>query len=251
MRVYELIGMAVIAAAASSAAAVDYQCRWVECVGNMEVPIEEGMPFDIRDGRARQVRLQFGVFDSDSGPAPAGGLLGWSNGMLVATGGINTRTPGRLEPFNSATNPLANGDPPLPGGDPFQTLTSIDATRGPQSPFWGFDGNGIPLPQPGPLVLGLNTFVSLYEITVQAAPDGGDYTITASGELRGVVSWETLGEPIPPDPASGTPGLVTYTPVATINPTMFACDLTIGVPAPGGVAAAIIGVLMGAGRRRR
>lgn len=250
MRWNYIIGAAVvISGAAVNAHAYEYQCRWVECVGMDEVPIDDTVPFDISDGKPRWIRLQFGVFDDAAGPAPAGGFFGWSNGELLATGGINRRTPGRLEPFAFGTNPLGNGNPPLPNGDPFRSLTDIDATIGVQTPEWGFDINGAPLPQPGAVIYGRNEFVSVYDIMVTADGSGNNFSIMAMGDLFAALSWDVIGTPIPPDPATGELGFVAYSATTQSTTMPQHCTLTFGVPTPGAATMLVMG--LGAATRRR
>lgn len=254
MRVEALIGVTALAGAVgviAGSAGADIQCRWVECVGGKEVPLEKPDPvLDISDGREREIRLQFGVFDDENGEAPAGGFIGWNMGVMMATGGINRRFPGRLEPFTSATGPLANGNPPLPDGDPFRRLTDIDATIGVQTPFWGFDDEGNPLPIPGPVIYGRNEFISVFGMTVQADDlEGESFTMEASGQVLAATDWTVIGTPTPPNPETGEPGFVAYNP--TQAPAQdIACLLVFFVPTPGAAAVLLgAGAMMG-GRRR-
>src|SRR5437762_2369318 len=78
--------------------------RWVERTGTVDtvIPYVGGNQYlDASQGATYRLRLQFGVFDDASGPAPAGGYLGWNVGtMNITNGQTATRTPGRLAPFN-------------------------------------------------------------------------------------------------------------------------------------------------------
>jgi hypothetical protein len=252
MRLQTLVTAAGAVGVIAAGATAGIECRWVEDVGGKEVPLDKPHPvLDISDGRARQIRLQFGVFDDDNGPAPEGGFLGWNMGLLEASGGINRRSPGRLEPFTSATSPLANGNPPLPDGDPFRRLTDIDATIGVQTPFWGFDGDGNPLPLPGPVIYGRNEFISVFAITVQADPANGEsYSLVASGQLLSATGWSIIGTPTPPNPDTGEPGFVAYSPMQAPPVEEMDCRLELFVPGPGS-AAVLLGAGVGLARRQR
>lgn len=254
MKKLALFGILAVAGAATCANAFEFQCRWVERVGNVDTVIGgSGATIDATDGAPRRIRLQFGVFDDGQGAAPAGGFIGWNVGTLAISGPAansdDTRTPGRLVPFNFANGVGANGNPPLPGGDPFTNLTDIDATLGTQSPFWGFDGEGNPLPQPQPVIRGLRGWTSVYEITIDPATGGSNYTVTAGGNLVAADAWLVVGSANPPDPDSGTPGSVTYAP-STTAPVAFDCVLNVMVPAPGAAALLGLGGLVALRRRR-
>lgn len=247
MKMTVKIVLGVLAAAAASAHGYEFRARWVERVGNVDSVI--GAELNATDGRPRRVRLQLGVFDDGTGPAPAGGFVGWNLGMLTVSGDVansnDTRTPGRLSPFIFSGSPGANGNPPAPEGDPFTTLTDIDAQIGMQMPFWG-----IGQPQPAPLARGVNTWVSVYEITTDPRAVGLNYTITASGNLVAATSWEVVGAPTPPDPDKMLPGSVTYVPVET-PPRAFQFGFIVHIePAPGSVALLCVGGLFAARRRR-
>lgn len=228
-------------------------------MGNVDVELPGNIiePFF---GQVRTVRLQFGVFDDAAGEAPAGGFVGWNVGTLAVSGSTSNsderRTPGRLSPFNFSAGPNANGQPPLPGGDPFTQLTEIDATLGTQSPSWVCGPGGIiPDPAPGAVVRGRNTFVSVYSFSIQRFQISSSYAVTASGNLIGATSWLTVGNPTPPDcgdpadPADDVPGSVTYAPFPTA-PQAFTCVLSVIIPAPGGFAVIGLGGLLAARRRR-
>lgn len=253
---------ATLAGTATSADAFEFRCRFVERVGNVDVPIpQHGV--DGSFGLARRIRLQFGVFDDAAGPAPSGGFVGWNVGTLSVSGATansaETRTPGRLTPFNFASGQNANGNPPLPTGDPFTMLTEIDATLGIQSPVWTCDAQGNIPPQPMPIARGINTFVSVFEFTsdpLGVFQGGTGYSITATGNMIAAVEWRTIGTISPPDcgdptdPSDDIPGAVSYAPVP-IPPQAFSCTMTVFVPAPGPGAAMMIAAAASLARRRR
>jgi hypothetical protein len=195
------------------------------------------------------------VFDDADGPAPAGGYIGWNAASLATSGGLNTRTPGRLSPFTFAPNPPANG---LPNVDPFATLTAIDNTLGTQGsgspgfPSWVCRADGTTPPPPNPVIRGINSFISTFELTTLTGQSG--YLITLSGNTVVASGWGMIGTPTPPDcpcPPEGCdlPGSVLYAPM-TLPPTPITATLTIVVPAPG-AALAICGVCGLIIRRRR
>jgi hypothetical protein len=263
MQVRCLFGLAVVAGAAVSANAFEYRCRWVERVGATDIVIGgNGAELDVGDGAPRRIRLQIGVFDDAGGAAPGGGFVGWNVGSMQISGpaanSADRRTNGRLSPWNFATGPNSNGNPPPAGGSnagdaagtDFSGWTEIDATLGTQSPFWqGCDAEGNPVPPPPAAVRGRNTFASLFEITTDPN-DGGfeNYSISASGNLISATEWRIVGNPLPPDCESGTPGQITYAPFPT-DPVAFSCVLNL-VPAPGAAALLGLGGLLAARRRR-
>ena len=134
-----LVGLLSVAGVASSASAYEIRCRFVERVGSVDVPLQSNV-IDATDHGVHNIRIQFGVFDDADGPAPDGGFVGWNVGTMTVSGSANNsderRNSGRLSPWNFAAGPNSNGNPPLPGGDPFQMLTEIDATLGTQSRPW-------------------------------------------------------------------------------------------------------------------
>jgi hypothetical protein len=253
-----LFGILAVAGAASSANAFEFRCRFVERIGNQDVVLA-GNTIDATDGAVHNIRLQFGVFDDGAGAAPAGGFVGWNVGTLTVSGAASNsderRNNGRLSPFNFASGPNSNGNPPLPGGDPFTMLTEIDATLGTQSPIWqGCDANGNPVPQPPAVTRGINSFVSVFAFSIDPNAGASDYTVTAGGNLIGATEWRTVGTPTPPDcsdPNDPQPGSVTYAPFPTA-PQAFTCVLNVhaAIPAPGAAALLGLGGLI-AGRRRR
>lgn len=239
--------------ALSAAHAFEYRVRWAERIGNVDVPLANNF-LDASVGSHR-MRLQIGIFDNAAGEAPAGGIYGWTGGLVVQTPtpaySTETRTPGRLGPFTSSTDPGANGNPPLPGGDPFEALTDIDATIGIQSLIWGFNDDGSPAPQPLPAIRGRNRFVSVFEITVlPISRDISGYYIRPSGLVRGASDWIPVGTPVPPDPDSGTPGSIVYAPVLLDPGTVDARLFVYLGPTPG-TASMFIAPLFVAARRRR
>jgi len=240
--------LALALAPAASAHAWEFRTRFVERVGSTDIPLPDDT-LELIPGSQRDIRIQFGVFDDADGPAPAGGFVGWNIGTIdvsgSSAGAVNRRNPGRLSPFTFSQGPNANG---FPAPDPFSHLTEIDATLGIQSPFWGFDPDGAPLPQPQPVVRDLNSFVSVYAFSTR---DVGfaSYSITAAGALIAAQEWRTIGSPTPPDPDTMTPGAVTYAPFPS-PPRAFSAALRVIVPAPASVSAfAAAGVF--AARRRR
>ncbi|MGE3107453.1 MAG: hypothetical protein AB7G11_00620 [Phycisphaerales bacterium] len=223
-----------------------FEARFVGRVGSTDVLIHS--PYSIPEDHPTRIRLQFGVFDDASGAAPAGGFVGWNVGTLSITGIGNPlragarRTPGRLAPFNFAAQPNANGDPPLPGGDPFGILTSIDNTVGIQSPPWTCVEHPLPEPQPPPVIRGLNTFVSVFEVTLTPLDYYLVFELNFQGNFIAATEWRTVGNPTPPDcgdpddPSDDIPGQVTYAPFPTPGQ-QFSGSFTFvsnGVPGPAG-----------------
>lgn len=236
-----------VAVLAGGANAYEFRVRFVERTGTTDTTID-GNLISIADGLPHRIRLQAGVFDDAASLAPAGGLLGWNVGTITVADSATdysheTRTPGRLAPWNFAQGPNSNGNPPVAGGDPFDVLTEIDATQGTQSPPWP-SGE-----RPPAVIRGRNTFVSLYEITITAAQKFGVYGIDFGGNLLAASEWIVVTESAP-DPDKGTPGTVVYAPFPT-DPRAFLATLKIRyIPAPG--AAIVVGLSgLAAIRRRR
>ncbi|MGE3107452.1 MAG: hypothetical protein AB7G11_00625 [Phycisphaerales bacterium] len=260
-----LLGAAtVLAGLTETARGWHFECRFIERVGNMDVLLP-GNTIDASNGAARNIRIQFGVFDDADGPAPAGGFVGWNVGTMFVSGPVNNsderRNNGRLAPFNFGPGPNANGNPPLPAGDPFTMLTEIDNTLGTQSPIWVCwdpDGDGVyePTPMPQATVRGLNTFVSTFAFSIDPAPAGQTYSITAGGNLIGATEWRVIGNPTPPDcsdepdPACPFPGSVTYAPFPT-PPQAFSCTLAVVVPGPASLLTVLAGATASQRFRRR
>jgi len=253
-----LHSVAVVAMLACTASchAWQFRCRFVERVGNMDVVLPGNSLYIYPFEPPHNMRLQFGVFDDADGPAPAGGFLGWNVGTLAVSGTVNNsddrRNPGRLAPFNFASGTNANGNPPLPAGDPFTMLTEIDNTLGTQSLIWTCvpDGSGgsMPGPMPQPIIRGLNTFVSVYAFSIQLNTFSTGYTITAGGNLYAARDWRTIGTPTPPEcPDSGS---VTYLPFPEM-PRTFSCVLAVNTPPPASAAIVFLGAAGGAMSRRR
>lgn len=233
----------------------EFRTRLIQRVGNQDLPISSGV-LDLVHPGPYHIRLQLGVFDDAAGPAPTGGVLGWNLGAITYHGVPNPaqielrRNPGRLAPFNFAPGPFANGNPPLPAGDPFFSLTNIDATLGTQSPVWVCDASGNAPPQPQPVIRGLNTFVSVYAFSVEAHSYvvGG---LSVSGNLIAASHWSTVGTPNPPDcsdPDDPLPGSVTYAPFPT-TPVPFTASLLI-IPGPAAASLLVFAGLQAARRRR-
>jgi hypothetical protein len=259
MKLRSVFALAIVAGAATSANAYEFRCRFVERVGSVDIPLA-GNVIDDLTGAVRNIRVQFGVFDDANGPAPLGGFVGWNVGSLAVSGpagnSAETRNNGRLAPFTFASGANSNGNPPLPGGDPFDMLTDIDATLGTQSPIWQCNSSGVAPPQPAALVRGRNTFVSVFAFAINPLDSGGvNYTVTAGGNLIAATEWREVGTPTPPDcgdpsdPSDDQPGAVTYAPFPT-TPTAFSCVLQVNVPGPGSAALLGLGGLLVARRRR-
>ena len=108
-----------------SANAFEFRCRFVERVGTVDIVLSDSRIYTL-PGLSRNIRLQIGVFDDAAGPAPLGGFVGWNVGTLTSLAPNNAwdlrRNNGRLSPFNFSQHPNANGNPPLPGGDPFMNV---------------------------------------------------------------------------------------------------------------------------------
>ena len=254
---HAVLGVACLIGAASSCQAWEFRCRFVERIGNMDVPLA-GNTIDPFGGAPRNIRIQFGVFDDADGPAPLGGFVGWNVGTLTVSGPVDNsderRTNGRIAPFNFSLGANANGNPPLPQGDPFTMLTEIDSTLGTQSPVWVCQEAPLPVPQPPAVVRGLNTFVSVYAFTIDPSVNALNYTVTAGGNLIAASEWRTVGNPTPPDcgdpddPSDDIPGAVTYAPFPE-PARAFSCALAM-VPAPMSGALGVAGVLLATRRRR-
>jgi len=258
MKCSGMMGLAGVLVAASHAGAWEMRCRFVERVGNVDVELP-GNVIDASNGEAHQIRIQFGVFDDVDGPAPAGGFYGWIDGTLSVGGPLENSDEGfrlRVSPFNSGTGPNDSGSPP-PLFDPFTDLTGINATSGSQNYAWRCESDGTPAPMPQHIVRGINTFVSVFAITINPNPGAVDYTVTVGGSTIGLSGWSLAGSPPLPDcgdpskPEDDIESGVTYTPV--IDGAWREIDnvLTVSVPAPGAVvlgAASLVGVL---GSRRR
>jgi uncharacterized protein (TIGR03382 family) len=258
-----LFGILAVAGIATSANAFVVRSQWVFRVGpgadSTFAPVPAG-GIDATTGTAYRLRLQFGVFDDAAGPAPAGGYIGWNLGTLTATGGTNTRTNGRLAPFNFAPNPPGNG---LPSADPFTALTAIDNTLGTQGtgspgfPAWVCTAppNQVPNPPPAFIARGINAFLSTFEITTVAGTSS--YSITAGGNNVVASSWGTIGTPTPPDcgdpsdPSDDIPGSILYAPMTLppITGLNAVAQLNI-IPAPGAAALLGLGGLVALRRRR-
>lgn len=257
---HAIMGVVSLIGAASSCQAWEFRCRFVERIGNMDVPLA-GNTIETFAGAPRNVRIQFGVFDDANGPAPLGGFVGWNVGTLQVSGPVDNsderRTNGRIAPFNFSLGANANGNPPLPQGDPFTMLTDIDSTLGTQSPVWVCrqPPGPVPEPQPPAVVRGLNTFVSVYAITIDPSVTASSYTVTAGGNLIAASEWRTVGNPIAPDcgdpddPSDDIEGAITYAPLP-VPVQAFSCVLQVIVPAPMTGLLGVAGVLL-ANRRRR
>ena len=231
------IGAIALLVASSSASAWTFDFRFVQRVGNTDIPLANGSIFNATPGAPVRLRIQFGVFDDGGGAAPAGGFVWWNNGTIVDSfAHHNTRPPGRLPPFNFSA--VGNGTPPVPSGEPFQSISQISADFLSQAPSWLLDSNGNPLPMPQPQVRGLNAFVSVFEITT--TPGLSNYTLTVDGDLVAASSWSVFSATPPDnnntplDPSDDIPGSVAYN-AALLPPQSFVLPpltLNIQVPAP-------------------
>lgn len=255
----------VVAAATPGAHGWHFDCRFIERIGNTNVELP-GNVIDASNGSPRNIRVQFGVFDDADGPAPSGGFVGWNVGTLAVSGPAGNsderRNNGRISPYNFAAQSGSNGNPPLPGGDPFTMLTEIDATLGTQSPVWTCwdpdgDGMGEPTPMPVPTIRGWNTFVSVFAFRIDPQIDAVSYEVSAGGNLIAATEWLVVGSATPPDcgdisdPACNIPGSVTYAPFPT-QPQLFSSTLTVVVPSStAGACAGIAGALALVRRQRR
>ncbi|MBC7771677.1 MAG: hypothetical protein H7210_04205 [Pyrinomonadaceae bacterium] len=213
-----LLAASSILTLCGSAQAWELRARFVERVGNVDIVLPDNR-IEASNGRPRRIRLQFGVFDDAHGVAPVGGLFGMIDVSYTSTEFTANRTPGRLPAF--ASPPGANGEPAT---DPFVTLTNIDAVVGSQSIIWSCAG-GAPTPQPAAIVRGRNTFVSVYEITVDPDFQCTVPRFTLSGGVVAVGDWSLSGSPVAPiciDPPS--PGSVTYI-AETLPPVPFSLEL--------------------------
>ncbi|MBC7771892.1 MAG: hypothetical protein H7210_05315 [Pyrinomonadaceae bacterium] len=273
MKVRSILALAVVAGAAASANALTFECRFVQQTGaaGSAFTVLPGNTIDATDGVARRIRLQVRVIDDADGPAPAGGFIGQNVGSLTVSGAAGNsqerRTNGRISPFNFAAGNNANGNPPVPGtntppgnfpadpaGADFQQLTDIDNTLGTQAFAWTCAADGTPNPQPQAIIRGRNSFVSIFEFTINPADVGASsYTVTAAGNLIAATSWLTVGNPTAPDcsdPDNPVNGSVTYAPFPTA-PTPYSCVLNVVIiPGPGAAALLGLGGLMVARRRR-
>ena len=260
MKKLALFGILAVAGIATSANAFVVRAQWVFRVGPGGDSTFTAVPAGgivATPGTAYRLRLQFGVFDDASGAAPAGGYIGWNLGTLNATGGTNTRTSGRIAPFNFAPNPPGNG---LPSADPWTALTAIDNTLGTQGtgspgfPAWVCNADGTVPPAPAATVRGVNAFISTYEITSVAGSN--NYSITAGGNTVVASGWGTIGTPTPPDcgdpadPSDDIPGSILYAPMTLAPITGLNAVVNFVVPAPGAAALLGLGGLVAIRRRR-
>jgi len=206
-----LVAAAGLFANVSSAEAWEVRTRLVQRVGTVDMVIQDGNLYET-SGNPLRIRLQIGVFDDAAGPAPAGGVFGvvdMSHSSIAVT---TRRTPGRLPAF--ATPAGANGEPAT---DPYRSLTNVDAEVGPQTIAWACAG-AEPGPQPPAVIRGRNTFVSVWEMTIdhdwRCLYQAG---VTLSGSIVVADAWSVAGTPVQPlCGKSPTPGSVTY--VADVLP---------------------------------
>jgi len=239
--------------------AYTFQCRFVERIGNTDVVLANNR-IDVAGGSVHNIRIQFGVFDDSASLAPDGGFLGWNIGTMNVSGSRansdERRNPGRLSPFNFSVGANANGNPPLPGGDPFTMLTEIDATLGTQAPAWICDAQGNVPPQPEAVVRGRNVFVSVFAFSINPIMGANSYFVDVGGNLIAATTWLTIGTPTPPscgdpaDPMDDVPGTVLYAPNPT-PPQLFGSFLVVNiVPTPSVTALLAFGFIGIIGRDR-
>lgn len=180
-----LVGVCLgISAATASGHVIEY--RIVERFEGVNYVIPNNQ-IDVRPNSIHRYRIQFRVVPDGPEDARAG-FMAWNVGVIDTTGGLNYRTGmppnpnprGRLVPFMFARPDRAEG---LPAADPFVRLEQIDCASiyANYTGTWECDGNGNPLPQPTPPVIGRGEFVSAYEITSGAIDTS--YTITYSGNV--------------------------------------------------------------------
>jgi hypothetical protein len=227
-----------------------FQTRFVERLAdNTDVPLADTVEF--LPGSTHRIRFQAGVFDDANGPAPAGGYNGHTGGTVDTFGGGTwTRTPGRLSPFIFFNGPSGNGNPPLPDGDPFSNLTTIDNAYVQHNVLWVCNGDE-PDPMPPPVVRGLNTFISTYEVTLTISQDqASDIRLVFGGNITAVDRWNVLPSTIPPDCENNIPGVVAYIAQLSNNRPDFSRELLI-MPAPATATLALAGALGALSRRRR
>jgi hypothetical protein len=264
-----LIAAATMSLVPCAAHAWEFRTRFVERVDMLDIPLDNDA-IDASNLEPRRIRIQFGVFDDDQGPAPAGGFVSCSQAIIDVSGPPDNsqerRTRGRVAPFTFSQAPLHNGVPEAPGlnnpnwpGDPpngdFQRLTNITADVGTQSPFWRCNPDGTPAPMPPAATWGLNAYESVYEITINPHPGAVTYFINFSGGLIAASDWRVVGNPVPPDcgdpatPDDDVPGQVTYAPFPLLPSTPFETVLTVIVPGP--PSAIVLGCICVAARRSR
>jgi len=199
-----VLGAGAIFACVSAADAWEVRIRYVQRVGNEDVSIPNSM-LPYQGDIPVRVRVQIGVFNNATGPAPAGGVFGMLNVQFTSEGLSARRTPGRLPPFTFPSD--GNGEPAT---EPFHALTNIDATVGAQTIVWDCT-KGVPGPMPGAVIQGVNTFVSVMEFTVTPS-DWPCFQpqFTLSGRIVPVASWSVDGTPVSPVCEPATPGSVRY-----------------------------------------
>lgn len=274
MRQPSLRALGAVGALACTCAADawEFRTRWVQRVGNADIPLTNNV-LVAAPGATVRVRMQFGVFDDANGPAPAGGYIGWNVGTLFdsePTSGVNTRTPGRLSPFTFAPFAYSNGSPTA---DPWTSLIYIDNTLGWQVFFWnGIPGTASPAARPPATVRGFNEYVSTYEFTTVLG-NVPSFTITAGGNRIAATNWQSSPITTAPDPgddgifgpgdfnndgiddgADDIAGTSAWTP-APSQPMSFQSVLAVYpaevVPGPGATVVMLAAAGLVGGRRRR
>jgi hypothetical protein len=230
--------------AASACSAYEVRARVVRMVGGVTEVLEQAhdgcwiLPAPVGVGEEVRLRLQIGVLGDDDSDAPAGGVVGWSNGSISAFCGVNRRTPGAIGPFFDPDHPEYDG---LPTRDPFSSITDIEALWGIRpSLTWICNGGGYP-PLPPPPIVGFNTYVSVYEITHEASGYAGCCTINIAGQCVSASEWRLLGDPQPPFCGNpNTPGIATYAPM-TVPPVAFDACVRVCNALPGGGCTPVVG----------
>lgn len=246
------ITVLTVAGVAVGAHAFVVDCRWTyeTTNGNNFLPLPlGGLNVDPTTQPFVRLRLSFQVTDGSPSDA-AGGFIGWNFGTLLASGDCCeslARTPGRRAPFNFI--PTGNG---VPVADPVPcdtTITGIDATLGFQNLAWGCAPDGAPLPMPVPVVRGLGSFVSVYDVTLNLRPGLGSASVTAGGNSVVSSQWFTVGAAVPPDcgdpadPLDDIPGSVIYAPT-TAAPVPFVCVAQVNcIPAAPSACLFALGML--------
>jgi hypothetical protein len=204
------LGVSALLACCVGASAQELRVRFVERVGNVDIVLA-GNVIHGTNHRSARIRLQMGIFDSQTGPAPEGGLVGWADGAIENARWPGRRTPGRLGVFVLPKD--GNG---LPAEDPFERLTEIQAIEGRQPRAWECNGED-PEPKPLPVIRGRNTFVSVFEVTLEIS-GCRTHTMTVSGDGVGALEWVPAEPPVVPECGlQPTPGEVVYEPSGTLD----------------------------------
>ena len=97
------LALALALTIATDAMAYEFRVRFVERVGTTDIELENNR-IDASNREPRRVRIQFGVFDDNDGPAPAGGYLGWNVGTIQVNG-----VAGNSDEFRNSASGQHNG----------------------------------------------------------------------------------------------------------------------------------------------